>query len=399
MRALVIAPQPFFSPRGTPFSVYYRTLVAAEMGVKIDLLTYGEGQDVDIPGTKIIRIPRFGIFGKVKIGPSLLKLFLDAFIFMWTIFLLTVNRYDFIHAHEEAVFMCRFLKPLFGFKFVYDMHSSLPQQLTNFQFTTSKRLIGIFRCLENWSLRGADAIITICPDLYHYVSSQIGSNQKHVLIENSIFEPVKFPSNKTAYIIKTDEAAYINEIQSWKTKNDKQLVVYAGTLEPYQGIDILIEAFRYVVDKMPETGLLIVGGTFFQVEGYARLAKEYGVDDSVKFIGRVSQQSAKHFCSMASVLVSPRSEGNNTPLKIYEQIASGIPLVATDIYSHTQVLDNKVAFLVKPYPKDMAKGIIRALDRAVAPRKVAESARLLYDRKYSRPVYERKLKAVLELVR
>ena len=59
MKALVIAPQPFFTPRGTPFSVYYRTLVTAELGVKVDLLTYGEGQDVDIPGVRIIRIPRF----------------------------------------------------------------------------------------------------------------------------------------------------------------------------------------------------------------------------------------------------------------------------------------------------------------------------------------------------
>ena len=399
MRSLVIAPQPFYSPRGTPFSVYYRTLITAEMGVKIDLLTYGEGQDVGIPGVRIIRIPRFRILGDVKIGPSFLKLFLDVFIFVWAIILLTVNRYDFVHAHEEAVFICRFLKPLFGFKLVYDMHSSLPQQLTNFRFTTSRWLIEVFRHLENWSLRGADAIITICPDLYHYVNSQIGSNKKHILIENSIFEPVKFPTKAVADNEKTDEAACLEEIQSWKSKNDMQLAAYAGTLERYQGIDILINAFRYVVDTVPKSGLLVVGGTPLQVEKYKRLAKDCGLDGTVKFTGRVSQQLAKRLCSMASVLVSPRSEGTNTPLKIYEQIASGIPLVATDIYSHTQVLDQKVAFLVKPDPEDMAKGIIHALDRADTPRRIAESASLLYERKYSRPVYERKVKAVLELVR
>jgi len=59
VRVLVVAPQPFFSPRGTPFSVYYRTLVTAELGARIDLLTYGEGDDVDIPGVRVIRIPRF----------------------------------------------------------------------------------------------------------------------------------------------------------------------------------------------------------------------------------------------------------------------------------------------------------------------------------------------------
>src|SRR4029453_9650748 len=103
MTALVVAPQPFFSPRGTPFSVYYRTLVTAQLGVKIDLLTYGQGQDVDIPGVRIIRIPAFAWLGPVRVGPSLLKLFLDVFLTLWTIGLLLRRRYDFVHAHEEAV--------------------------------------------------------------------------------------------------------------------------------------------------------------------------------------------------------------------------------------------------------------------------------------------------------
>ena len=77
LKALVIAPQPFFSPRGTPFSVYYRTLITAELGVQVDLLTYGQGQDVDIPGVRLIRIPGFKFLGPVKVGPSGLKFFLD----------------------------------------------------------------------------------------------------------------------------------------------------------------------------------------------------------------------------------------------------------------------------------------------------------------------------------
>src|SRR4030042_566856 len=148
MKALVVAPQPFFSPRGTPFSVYYRTLVTAGMGVRIVFLTYGEGEDVDIPNVKIIRIPRFSFLGNVKTGPSLLKLFLDIFLFIWTTAILIRNRFDVVHAHEEAGFFCRYLKPLFRFKLVYDMHSSLPQQLTNFQYTKSRFLIGVFRKLE-----------------------------------------------------------------------------------------------------------------------------------------------------------------------------------------------------------------------------------------------------------
>lgn len=198
MKALVIAPQPFFSPRGTPFSVYYRTLITAELGAEVDLLTYGEGEDIDIPGVRMIRIPHFPFLGSVKIGPSKLKLFLDIFIVLWTIGLLIRNKYDLVHAHEEAIFICPILKPIFGFKLIYDMHSSLPEQLTNFKFTTSKTLINAFKRLEDWCLRAADATITICPSLYNYALSIVDDESKVCLIENSIFDDVqirKTPAN------------------------------------------------------------------------------------------------------------------------------------------------------------------------------------------------------------
>ena len=140
MKYLVIAPQPFFLPRGTPFSVYYRTLISAELGVDIDFLSYGQGEDVDISGVRFYRTPALAFLGPVKIGPSLKKLVHDFFIFFWMLGLLMRNRYDVVQAHEEAVFMALLLKPFFRYKLLYDMHSSLPQQLSNFNFSRNKLL-------------------------------------------------------------------------------------------------------------------------------------------------------------------------------------------------------------------------------------------------------------------
>ena len=191
MRALVIAPQPFFSARGTPLSVYYRTLVMAELCVQVDFITYGEGQDVDIPGLRIIRIPRFKWLGNVKVGPSYLKLFLDVFLTLRVVAQLCIRRYDFVHAHEEAIFICRFLKPLFRFKLVYDMHSNLAQQLTNTRFTRSRILKRLFRRLQDSCIRTSEVVITICPDLADYVTAIPQRAGSHILIENSIFDPVR----------------------------------------------------------------------------------------------------------------------------------------------------------------------------------------------------------------
>ncbi len=95
---------------------------------------------------------------------------------------------------------------------------------------------------------------------------------------------------------------------------------------------------------------------------------------------------------MATVLVSPRSEGTNTPLKIYEYLASGIPIVATDIQSHTQILDDDVSFLVKPDGPSMARGIIASLEDMERRNRTIANARRLFEEKYSRTVYESKIR-------
>lgn len=394
MRVLVVTPQPFFSPRGTPYSVYYRTLVSSEQGIEIDLLTYGQGQDVNIPNVNIIRIPGFTFLGDVKVGPSFLKLFLDFFIVLKMISLLLRNRYKIVHAHEEAVFFAYFLKPIFKFKLIYDMHSSLVQQLTNFNFTTSKIIIGTFKKLEDSCLKSADAVITICPDLYNYVNSLISNKSKHFLIENSIFDDVVIKNGKASGV------EFIEAVDKTLTmETNKKLIVYAGTLEKYQGIDILINSLPYVVDNEPNAFLLIMGGNEKQVEYYKNLAESNRVNDKIIFTGKVSQHLVKKYSKLAKVLVSPRNEGTNTPLKVYEQIASGIPLVATNIYSHTQVLDNNVSFLVDPEPKAFAVGIIQALQNEnLKDRKVA-NAKNLYEVKYSREVYSKKIKQLFEFIK
>jgi glycosyltransferase involved in cell wall biosynthesis len=389
MKALVLAPQPFFSPRGTPFSVYYRTLVTSESGVKVDLLTYGEGQDVDIPGVRIIRIPRLRFLGPVKIGPSYQKIVLDVFMFIWTVALLMRNRYDFVHAHEEAVFYSLFLKPIFGFKLIYDMHSSLPQQLTNFKFTEMAFFIGLFKLLENACLRSADAVITICPDLRDYVDRLLGPNKKHLLIENSIFEPVKLKSNGS------NKQDFGND-SSPALPEGRDLIVYAGTLEPYQGIDIVLNAFKQVLSRFPNAFLVIAGGNPLQVSHYKKMAAGIGIEKHTLFTGRVPQKTAKEYNRKATLLLSPRSSGTNTPLKIYEQLASGIPLLATRIYSHTQVLDESVAFLSDPDSDAMADVMISVLESNLRRQAVAAKAKDLYQRAYSRPVYEKKMKTLLE---
>jgi glycosyltransferase involved in cell wall biosynthesis len=389
MKALVVAPQPFFSPRGTPFSVYYRTLVTAKLGVEVDLLTYGEGQDVDIPGVRIIRIPRFKWLGPVSIGPSLLKAFLDLYIALWTFGLLIVNRYAFVHAHEESVFICRFLKPLFGFKLIYDMHSSLPQQMRNFQFTKSRMVIGVFNWLERSCLKTADAVITICPELAAYAISIMPDPRRHFLIENSLFYDV---------CLCREQQKGAGQPDGLNIPTGSRLVVYAGTFEPYQGLGLLLRGFATVRDRLPRTTLLLLGGTVEQVAKLRQLADELGLKEDCIIHERLDAEVARNFVRRADLVVSPRIAGSNTPLKIYEAMANGAVMVATRILSHTQVLNDEVAVLVDPEPWAFGQGILTGICDGQRRAGISLAAKQLYEREYSAVVYEAKMSQLLECV-
>ncbi len=77
------------------------------------------------------------------------------------------------------------LAPLARAQHLYDMHSSLPQQFGNFQAYNYRPIVKIFEVLEQFTIRRADAVITICPELSERVAA-IDKDRPCFLIENTI---------------------------------------------------------------------------------------------------------------------------------------------------------------------------------------------------------------------
>jgi glycosyltransferase involved in cell wall biosynthesis len=365
----------------------------AGLGEEFDLLTYGQGRDVDIDGVRIVRTPGLRLLGKIRVGPSFLKLLHDVMVLAYAFALLVRHRYDYVHAHEEGVFIARILKPFFRFQILYDMHSRLPEQLTNFSYTRSKILIRIFEWAEHKVLLTSDAVIVVTPSLFDYATAICGDPSKIVLIENSLFESVALKEeDEPAGPNKAIEAARV------LARTGNPLVVYSGTLESYQGIDLLLESFRLLADEYGSVSLLIVGGEAKQVDTYRDMAARLRLSDRCLFSGNVSQEVAISCIKLATMLVSPRRSGTNTPLKIYPQIASGVPNVATRIESHTQILNEDVAILVEPESRDMARGMKKILDNPSLASRTAENAKKLSDEKYSREGYIAETRRVIGIL-
>src|SRR6185503_6351643 len=175
---------PFFEPRGTPFSEFHRIRALTALGHQVDLVTYPFGQDVSMPGLRVFRSLRPPFLRGVKIGPSLAKIPLDALLALTAVRRAIGGRYDAVHSHEEGGLIGALLAWALRVPHLYDMHSSLPQQLTNFAFSRSPLVRRVFLAIERFMIRRSRVVIVICPSLEDTVKA-IEPQARVVLIENA----------------------------------------------------------------------------------------------------------------------------------------------------------------------------------------------------------------------
>ena len=372
----MIAPEPFFEPRGTPFSEFHRIRALTALGHHVDLVTYPFGQPVSMPGLRVFRSLRPPLVRHVRIGPSLAKIPLDALLALTALRRALSGRYDVIHSHEEGGLIGALLAMLLRVPHLYDMHSSLPQQLSNFAFSRSRVITRVFLAIERFMIRRSRVVIVICPSLEETVKA-IEPGARTVLIENA---PGSAEDEATP-----EAAAAVR--RSLGVGEKTPIVLYTGTFEAYQGLDLLFAAMAIVKRSRPDARLVLAGGRGDQVAKARKQARAAGIDEVTLFAGERPASEIPAYLLASDLLVSSRSRGTNTPLKIYQYLRSGKAIVATRLLTHTQVLDDDTAILTGATPQEYADGILAGLADTARAAAIGVRAKHLADTKYSYEAY------------
>jgi len=386
MRVLFLAPQPFFEVRGTPLAVLAMVRALTELGHEVDLLTYPQGEDVDIPRLRLLRSLRLPV-GRVKAGPSLAKLLLDVPFMLQACWRMATGRYDLVHAVEEAAHAAAPVARLLRLPLIVDVDSSIPDQLRYSGFATRGPLLWLAERLERYALRRATAVVTVCTSLTEGVKARAPEALVFQIEDPPLVDSRRPPEGE------------LQRLRHSLGLDARPVVLYSGNFEPYQGVPLLVEAAA----EVPEAQFLFMGGEPQMVEAMRARARELGAGDRSLFSGKRPPSELPAFLAVASLLASPRSKGENTPFKIYTYLASGKPLVATRIPSHTQLLDDSLAFLVEPTGEGLAAGIRQALANPVEAGARATRGLALIEREYSparhRQKVEQAYRAVARMLR
>jgi glycosyltransferase involved in cell wall biosynthesis len=179
------------------------------------------------------------------------------------------------------------------------------------------------------------------------------------------------------------EQEKVNELRTRLKLNDKQVIVYVGSLSlPSHPVDLLVEAFALLRQRLPNTRLLVVGGGE-DLSVIKKQVEALNLAESVIFTGRVPSGDVPLYYRLGNISVDPvydtPAAAGRAPLKMFESWASGVPFVTQDVGDRQYLAGiPPAALLTRPgSPQRFAEGMEQVLRR---PELAAE----LSDRGYQR---------------
>lgn len=382
MKILLLAPHPFFQERGTPIDVLLVLRVLSERAnTEVDLLVYNEGENVDLPSLKIYRTPDLKITRNIRPGFSFKKLICDFFMFFKTWSLVRKNRYEIIHAGEEAVFFAMFFKLIYKIPYVYDLDSSIAQQMIE-NNPILRPFAAIFNWMEGKAIQGAVANLPVCNALADLCER---NNSKKTVTIHDISQ-LKNPGASKNGTLKREIG------------NGKNIMLYIGNLEPYQGIDLLLESFQIASQQTTDVDLVIIGGMDEDIQNYKEKSRDLGIENRTHFLGPKPFDKLDEYLAEADILACPRIRGVNTPMKIFPYLHSGKPVLATDLYTHNQLLTKNEAYLAPANPQGFAEGMV-ALSRDEGLRKrIGKNGREFVESNHTYEAHQKRLNGVYDWI-
>ena len=374
-RVLFIASQPYFQWRGSPIRLGFDVRALSENGCRVDFLTLPIGEDRPVPGVRIVRCPNLFFAKKIAIGPSPLKLAFDAVMFVEALFMALRRRYDVFHGVEDCGFLALVLARLFRAKAVFEKHSDAGSY-------KKSPVIRAYAALERFVMRRADAVIGTGPGLVRQVEA-LGAGTPAFCVSD-------IPSS----LVEPDEAGTAAARARLEKAPGEVLACYVGSFAVYQGIELLFASMPPAVAKCPALRFVVVGGTADEIAHWRGVLREKGCEGRVSFVGKIPPDALPCTLAACDILLSPRIQGLNTPLKLLDYLKVARAIVATDHPANRLILDESVARLVPPEPEAFAEGVASLAADPAARADLSSRCRRLVDERYNFRVFRDGLREV-----
>ena len=174
--------------------------------------------------------------------------------------------------------------------------------------------------------------------------------------------------------------------EQWQLPQDKIILGYTGTIKTKgmdKGLIDIFQALKILSQKRNDLIFIALGGLESEISEYQKLAENFGVADFVKLLSPVEQNKLAAFQQACDILLMPFPKTTHfsfymSPLKMFEYLSSGRPIIATNLPSIKEILDNTNAILIKPGDfQDLAEKIELLLNNPSLANDLAQKAKTI----------------------
>jgi glycosyltransferase involved in cell wall biosynthesis len=347
LKILMIAPTPYFSDRGCHVRIFEEAKVLMARGHQVRIVTYHLGRDLEpVPVDRILSLPWYR---KREAGPSWHKPYLDLLLLCKTLGVARSFKPDLIHAHlHEGALIGWPVARLRGIPLIFDYQGSLCGESLNHGFFKKDSLLHrLFRWLEGKINGLADLIITSStPGLQEL------AKQWKLPVDRAIAFPDGVDTNVFHHHSRTEAR------QRLGLDDEVPVIVYLGLLNTYQGVDLLLQSAKLLIQHGRIFHLVIMG---YPDQEYRKKADQLNIGSFVTFTGRIDYAEAPFLLASGDLAISPKISETEANGKLLNYMACGLPVIAFDTEVNRELLGDNGIYARFGDASDLANCMSNAL--------------------------------------
>jgi glycosyltransferase involved in cell wall biosynthesis len=293
------------------------------------------------------------------------------------------NNADIIHSHIFPAAITSFpVKRKLNIPMVYDMHGMFPDEILYGKSLIKKMRWVPWKIVETILRRKSDFIVATSDSLERMLIKFGMPREKTCSIPVGVNTNMFYPGSG-------------ERIRQKYGISDRKVVLYAGGIESYQGIDNLFDAIPHIIRQEPDTVFLIVGGGV-EFDMYHKISRNPKLRNNIIMTGYVEYNDIPDYIRSADIGVSLRRASLmghvSFPTKLTTYMACGIPCIATNNGDQKSIIEkNNVGLLFKSGDSDdLATCVLEALSDTKKLRNMGRISREVVVKEYSWDVLTKK---------